>query len=75
MSVYKLGIGVISIEILCGNNNNNNNNNNNCGKANLQILYQCIRICYMCIYVTNVHFPCQGYNYHAIFRIQIVAII
>jgi hypothetical protein len=67
MSVYKLGTGIISIEIICGNNN--------CGKAKLQVLYQCIGICYMCIYVTNVHFPCKGRNYHAIFRIQIAAII
>ena len=69
MSVYKLEIGIISIEIICGNNNNN------CGKAKMQVLYQWIGICYMCIYVTYVHFPCKGYNYHAIFRIQIAAII
>jgi len=59
MSVYRLGIGIISIEIICGNNNNNNNNS---GKVKLQVLYQCIGICYMRIYVTNIHFPCEGYN-------------
>ena len=41
MSVYKLGIGIISIEIIC--------DNNNCGKAKFHVLYQCIGIGYMCI--------------------------
>ena len=48
--MYKLGTGIILIEIICGNNN--------CGKTKLQVLYQCIGICYMSMYVTNVHVPC-----------------